>query len=550
MTIDKRATSAPWLLPPIALQILHYLDDADDARAYLQAAPDGSLDDALDALRTLLAKNKLLSLWPMPHIASLDKAYYADPTVVMRALPLFKEITFTSRRAGWTICEGAHAIVLPPTTAVIADVNLEVVGSVREALGKWLPNLAALNIGNELYQDLAAVVADNLSACHGLRTLSLHQEEELDRESFVHTLTAIVATCPQVERISVGSSSYSPVWDCKALLAWLALPTARHLKLDGTDFQDESGFELAMVMLTSSTLETITLSDVPSLTRAVVSPFSPPLPQNLRHLTIIDSMLAQEPGKDDTFNDMYGNGEDDDVVDPPLPFNDGDVAALAAKLSTASRLEGFSLTAPTFCDATPLVNVLVQLPTLNRLFLCDVHLTSFPPLRPLLYLHLVSVTFSDKAIEHLATLLFSTPKLLQLDLSYQYNPLPDGQFRTILRALPQWLSGRSAVCRVNISMAGNACASDMAAALAQTRNSHKVKIMLRTNGVSLDAKKQLVAAIASTSQMALFIDGANRLEEDELKAYGRQLRLQITTRKDHPGWPKQCWFHSPRTLTD
>ncbi|EQC34424.1 hypothetical protein SDRG_08194 [Saprolegnia diclina VS20] len=75
MTADNRSTSAPWLLPPIALQILHYLDDADDAHAFLQAAPNDSLDDALDALRTLLAMDVELPLWPTAHIAGPDEAY-------------------------------------------------------------------------------------------------------------------------------------------------------------------------------------------------------------------------------------------------------------------------------------------------------------------------------------------------------------------------------------------------------------------------------------------------------------------------------------------
>ncbi|KDO25378.1 hypothetical protein SPRG_09319 [Saprolegnia parasitica CBS 223.65] len=277
------------------------------------------------------------------------------------------------------------------------------------------------------------------------------EEKKLDQGLFDRTLTAIVATCSQVERIGVGSSSFSPIWDCKALLAWLALHTGRHLELNGTDFEDESGAELAIAMLTSNALEMIQLSDVPSLTRAVLSP---------------------------------------------------------------------------------------------------VHLTSFPPLRPLLNLHLSSVTFSNEAIELLATLLCSTPKLQQLDLTYK--PLPDSQLSTILRALPQWLSRRGAVCRVNFSMESDACANDVAAAFAQTRNSHMVEITIctRTSGVSLDAQRQLVAATASTSWMALSIVGANRLEEVALRAYGRQLHVKVAMRKEDPRRVEQCWFHSPRTLPD
>ncbi|EQC40332.1 hypothetical protein SDRG_02233 [Saprolegnia diclina VS20] len=486
MTTDNRA--AMWQLSPIALQILHYLDDGDDAHAFLQAAPDGSLDDALDALRTLLAMDLELPLWPTPHIASLDAAYSINPSVVTKALPLFKKVQLGyCRDAAASIC---HATELPPTTAVSADVQQNAI-SVRAALGNWLPNLVNLEVlssyGNAL--DFASIAEHDLSECHRLRTLTLSQYKRLDQGTFDHALKTVVATCPQVERFFFGSCSLMCMSDCTALLAWLALPTARHLKLDRTDFENELGAELATGMLMSSTLETIELFEIPSFTRTFLSPSSPPLPPQLRHLTICDYMMC----------DGYYSIEEQEnaITDPPPAFDEADVAALAAKIATASRLESLDLWPRTSCDATAVVSVLPQLPTLTKLALQEVHLTTFPHLVQLLHLDLSSSTFSDEAIESLATLLCSSPKLKHLDLGC--DQLPDHQAKTVLRALPQWLSCRGTACDVYLAIQSDVCVGAFTTALALTRNSHAVNIILYALRLSLETKTKLVAALRSTS---------------------------------------------------
>ncbi|KDO25379.1 hypothetical protein SPRG_09320 [Saprolegnia parasitica CBS 223.65] len=533
MTTDNRA--AMWLLPPIALQILHYLDDADDAFAFLTAAPDCSLDDALDALRTLLAMDSEFSLWPTAHIASLDKAYNVSPSVVMMALSLFKKIDLG-------FCEDASTSIrrnteLPPTTTVSAYVNHNAT-SLRAALGKWLPNLEDLEVVSRNDPDFAPLANDNLSACHGLRALTIHQDEVLDQATLDAVLAAVIATCPNIERICVELSKLSFMSDCTSLLAWLALPTARHLTLDCIDFHVELGAELATAMLDPSTaLETIELSEAPNLTRAILSPSSPPLPPQLRHLTICDYTMDNDDALHDVFYDDY---------DAPLTFGNSDVAALAAKIAN-SRLESLVLGPQYPSDLTPVVNILPQLPTLTKLALQEVHLASFPPLVQLLYLELRFVTFPDEAVESLATLLGSSPKLVHLDLSY--SELTDYQVETILRALPHWLSHRGTTCNVALPIMTEASATALIAALAKTRNSHRVTCLIATSGLSLHYKKQLVAALASTSRMALCILGADRFEFVALEAYGRQHQLTIAYRKESTTAAKECWFHSPHCWT-
>ncbi|KDO25380.1 hypothetical protein SPRG_09321 [Saprolegnia parasitica CBS 223.65] len=387
-----------WLLPPIAQQILHYLDDTDDALAFLAAAPNDRLDDALDALRTLLAMDPELPLWPTADIASLEAAYNVSPSVVAKALPLFKKVQFGyCTNAALSICRNTE---LPPTTAVSTCVNHNP-NSVRAALGNWLPNLEELKVVSSYVLDFAPIAENNLSECHRLRALTFDQYKRLSQGTFDHALAAVVARCPQVERFCFGSCSLLSMSDCKTLLAWLALPTARHLKLDLTDFRDELGAELAMTMLTSSTLETIDLSEIPGFTRAILSPSSPPLPRQLRHLGICDYLMC----------DSYDAIEEQEnaITDPPPALDEADMANLAAKIAT-SRLESLELRLETRCDATAVISVLPQLPTLTKLVLQDVHLTSFPPLVQLLHLKLTWSTFSDEAVASLATLLFQTTK--------------------------------------------------------------------------------------------------------------------------------------------
>ncbi|EQC40314.1 hypothetical protein SDRG_02216 [Saprolegnia diclina VS20] len=522
MTADNRATSAPWLLPPIALQILHYFDDTDDARAFLLAAPNDSLDDALNALRMLFAMGLELPMWPTPRLSSLDAAYHDCPNIVTKALPLFKTIAVDCSQDCSSICQ---ITVLPPTTVVSAVVQYDVT-SVCTGLGKWLPNLVNLMVTTPSHVDFAAVVKDSLSSCPRLRSLTINQDDVLTQDTFDAALIAVVAACPQAERIVMNSTKRSPLSDCKTLLAWLALPTARHLELNGTDFQGEPSAELATAMLTSTRLETIELLEAPSLARAILSPSSPPLPRQLRHLAIWD----------------YTRDMND--VSPPLAFDEADMADLAAKIAN-SHLKSLDLWLEAPCDATSVLCVSAHIPTLTKLAARKATLTSFPPLTQLLHLELSSVTLSDKAVESLAALLRSSPKLVQLHLGN--DPLPISQANTILRALPQWLSHRGSACGVHLAIQSDACATAFAAALAQTSNTHKVKITVSARGLSVKAKTRIVAALASTSRMALVFSGFQNLMEDaDLEACGRQHHLTIVYLKQHPRDIKHTWFHSPR----
>ncbi|EQC40315.1 hypothetical protein SDRG_02217 [Saprolegnia diclina VS20] len=529
MTTDNRA--AIWLLSPIALQILDYLDDGDDAYAFLQAAPDGSLDDALDALRTLLAMDSELPLWPTAHIANLDKAYSMSPGVVTRALPAFKKITVACSQDCPSIC---HNTVLPPTTAVRSSVRDDVT-SVRAALGKWLPNLVDFRIVSPSSVDFSAVVKDSLSSCPSLCSLTMDQQEVFTQDAFDAALTAVVATCRHVERISISSSKISHMSDWRSLLTWLAQPTARHLELDSTDFPGALGTDLAAAMIVSNTLETIELLHMPSLTRAVTSPSSPPLLEQLRHLVIWDYIPEDDY---DTYDD-----DDDDIIPPPA-FDEADMASLARKLAT-SRLESLDLMLRVACDATSVLFILLEVPTLTKFALQEANLTAFPPLMQLLHLELSSVTFSDEAIASLAALLRSSPKLVQLDLGN--DELPISQADTIFCALPQWLSRRGTTCGVYLAIKSDACANAFATALAQAHNAHKVKITVSAYGLSLAAKALVVTALASTARIALVFSGPQDPKIDAaLEACGRQHHLTIVYRKEYPQTARQTWFHSPR----
>ncbi|EQC40331.1 hypothetical protein SDRG_02232 [Saprolegnia diclina VS20] len=513
MTTDNRPT--PWLLlaSPIALQILDYLDDSFDACAFLQAAPDGSLDDALDALRTLLAMDldSLDELWPRADIAPLDEAYRHDPSVVARALPLIKKIDLGFCRNSSSIC---HATALPPTTAVSAYIDLDDI-SVRTLLGKWLPNLVDLKVVSQNERNVARIVQNDLSACHGLRALTLAQHAKITQGTFTDVLSAVVAQCPYVERIGFESTKLSLMSNGKALLAWLTRSHAHRLELHHIDFHDELCDELATALLTSTSLETIVLSGGPSLTRAMFSPSSPPLPQQLRHLTIFDYLHEYD-------SSSYAMAYDWDYR-APVFFLHGALGALAAKIA-ASRLETLELGPHYPTNLTSVVNILPSLKTLTKLRLQETQLTAFPPLRQLLHLEMTRMYVTDEAFASLTTLLGSSPDLVHLDLDFDgrtfWSLPPDDDVETMLRAMAHWLSHRGADCNVRLNIKTDASATALVAALAQTRSSHEITFSIGAYGISLDVKEQLVAALASSassqshvSSSSLYTSGLGLINE-------------------------------------
>ncbi|EQC40313.1 hypothetical protein SDRG_02215 [Saprolegnia diclina VS20] len=493
-----RVTTAPWLLPHLVLEVLHYLDDADDVYAFLAAAPDGTLDDALDSLRTLLCltNDYTFARWPTPYIGDLDGAYGSWPSVVARALPAFATLKVEYDQGFYHTYEICHGTTLPPTTVVHASVfhagrsyslrgrklpSKYEVTNVRAGLGRWLPNVKFLTLESDDSLSSDTVVQEALKACPRLRGLYLDQCDPFYSYDGVDLLTVVSVMCPELECLSLGpSSDYS---NSKPLVAWLARPATRHLRLDLVDFRDDADDEVATAILSSATLETIELIDMPSLARVVMRASSPRLPHQLRHLRMhFDRSRCS----------------DDDASQPP--FSPADTVALAAKIAT-SDLASLELHLEVPCDLTPVVTALLQLPKLAKLVLRTAHVTSFPPLRHLWHLTLNHVTFSDDAIASLAALLCSSPKLVELDL--WYDELPDHQAKMIFDALPAWLSHRGTTCKIRLGIKSDAHARAFATALTRTRNSHRVKFWVWSSGLSLEATKHLVAALGSTSRMAV-----------------------------------------------
>ena len=134
-----------------------------------------------------------------------------------------------------------------------------------------------------------------------------------------------------------------------------------------------------------------------------------------------------------------------------------------------------------------------------------------------------------------------------MQLNLGYDPLPDPHANVVFGALPQWLSRRGTACEIRLTINSDTCANAFATALAQTRNSHKVRLAVGAYFLSLEARKQLVAVLASTSRMALVFSGGHRRAEEDtaLEAYGREHRLRTVYRKVHPSSVKHTWFHSP-----
>ncbi|EQC40333.1 hypothetical protein SDRG_02234 [Saprolegnia diclina VS20] len=521
-----------WLPPQITQEILSFLDDANDACAFLTAMPEEALDDALDALRSILGLSFCLSLWPVAHGRELNLPFNREQrypwydefrSIMRRALPAFPRIDVVYDVNHPVIYEICHATMLRPTTSVHAEVDHDV-GRVRAAFGNWTTSITHLTILSESFLNYNDVVEDELLACPRLRALTM---EQFDANShFGHALAVVITASPRLERLSLRSYFKSVMADGTNLLAWLARPSARHLHLERIVFDAELGTALARAMLTSKTLNTIELVDTPYLAHGVMSPSLPPLPRQLRHLT------------------MHFDKSADVNSDLPWTFGDADAWALATKI-VLSNLTTFKLRLQNRCDVTPVMTALDLIPTLTTLALETVHVSAFPHLVQLWRLELLAVTYSENAIASLATLLHAFPKLTHLDLGQQQ--LPYHQALSIFRALPLWLSHRGTACEVHLGIESDAHANAFATALVQMRNTHKITLTVLNGGLSLKAHQYIVAALGLTSRMGLrFSPMAGYLSADEkvtLATYSKLHRVQISKRKRRDY--TETWYLSP-----
>ena len=254
-------------------------------------------------------------------------------------------------------------------------------------------------------------------------------------------MTAILTACPHLSQLRLASERRSRLQRCNGLVTWLSRPSARELKLINIDFTPRTATTLARTLSSSTTLHTIKLMQVPTTVEAFMDPSSPPLPLQLRNLTV---------GR---------GGGGDNLVALAFP------------------------------------------PNMRKLKLINVTLTSFPSLLTLKALQLCRVKLTTDAVADITSLLATSMRLSSLSL-HDAN-LPDDQLDAILYALPCWLSRQRKDCLVRLCLT-NKGAEQLAMAMALTHNTHAVNWQVDgDDSLELATCQRLVTALGATSRMEL-----------------------------------------------
>ncbi|EQC34433.1 hypothetical protein SDRG_08203 [Saprolegnia diclina VS20] len=254
-TKQARVEAAPWLLPPIVLQVVHYLDKASDVITFLDAAPNAARDKAFDALVTLLVAEP--DLWPATGMDDLYKTSDTDDdSIVTTALPALRKVL---------IAQGSE------------------IGN-----GLWAPNVVSLTIViNEEPLD-CSVLQEELAASEltSLKSVHVDWNEEVDDEQLDDAVAAITASCPNLCELDLATDVDSELETCESLLGWLARSGARQFKLGAIDFAPGAATDVAHALLSSTTLHTIQIFGAPNVLESFLESSCTAPPQQLRNLTI------------------------------------------------------------------------------------------------------------------------------------------------------------------------------------------------------------------------------------------------------------------------
>ncbi|EQC40305.1 hypothetical protein SDRG_02207 [Saprolegnia diclina VS20] len=475
MACDKRPRGAAsgGLIPAMALEIVHYMDDPEDVIRFLSALPPCVRGEALSALAALLAHGHHSALWPVLHLDDLDGVCMATLT---RALPAFHTI-YLFEGARWALC---HTTMLPPTTRVYAW--LDDAYRASDNVCNWARNVVALSIETPEFLRDPNLLGRALTACTSLRALTL-QWQNVDQTLLDQTLAMVVTTRPELQRLHLKTENTPLLENAASLVRWLRLPNATTFKLTRLDLVGAAAATLAAALLASSTLTTIKLEHAPCLARLLLDPALPPLPRQLHKLTL-------------RYRGLSAN-----------------VSAVAAKVAT-SRLTSLALSAFVPCNFMAIVAALPHVHAITKVKLTGADLVAFPLLPQLRRLALHKCVLSAAAAQDLATLLTSSTRLETLDLSESL--LPDAHARCLLRAVPRWCSQRGPfrLLRLCHTALSDESAAVLATALATTRNTSAVWIDVSGNVLSAASCCGLLTALSATTRMTLMLYNAGPSIED------------------------------------
>ncbi|EQC40309.1 hypothetical protein SDRG_02211 [Saprolegnia diclina VS20] len=493
--VAKRARkeAAQWLLPPIVQQVVYCLESVEDVLAFLDAVPPDACNEALDTLRTLVENDAYL--WPVPSVTDLAKI---DASIVSNVLPALHMVQVDIDDALTDFCRRTP---LPATTLVRAGVSSDL-QYFRLNDGHWISNIDNLGISVKCTSLDTSLLQQTLAACTNLQTLAIEWEDAIDQDHFDKVMAAITASCPRLPNLILGAAKHFTLPRCESLLAWLARPSSRKFELICIDFAPRAATSLAIKMLSSTTLHTLTVSEAHHVLTSCLDPSAPPLPRQLRHLT---------------FGTKKGWR---------------DVASFAGKLAP-SAIQRLDLRFGTSLDISSIMAVVP--PTVRTLKLDNVGTDFFPALPELQYVRLRRATLANEAIVALTALLATSTSLVRLDL--EDATLPEDQLQLIHYALPRWLSRQQHACTARLHVT-EANVAMLAAVMIMTRNTQFVHLELcDDDACELVAQRSFVTALGTTSRMRLRLLTALSTEDEvEFEEFARLHHVECA----------RGLFHSPK----
>ncbi|EQC34432.1 hypothetical protein SDRG_08202 [Saprolegnia diclina VS20] len=453
-----RVEAAPWLLPHVVLQVVHYLADADAANAFLHAVPPGARDESLDALATLFTEG--VDFWPKTFLDDVLRT--KDPSTVIKALPALRILDICENDArGVSLCRATPPVPTVDVNVIVSSTNL---CDLRSILGGWVANITDLDVDSYAQPLNLQGLQRSLAECTRLKTITMSWRNPMfmDQDELDILLVAITESCPRIAVVSLTAPNFTVLEDSECLLELLARPSVTQFRLTGCAVAATATEDLVHGLRSLPSFESVRLE----CTGRSISMLRPSAPRPSRNLPILD-------------------------IDASSVVQDTSVWDEAMCLAFPTVLRTFKVYNARMADFP-------QLPELRNLTLSNVELTSNA---------VASLCALLATTTTLTTLLFMTPS----DFTQNVD--------AVLAALPRWLSRQRHACNVHLDVP-TANAGVVAAIVEKTRSSHGVHLEV-FNDINLAASKRVVTALGATSQMSVWLLSRRNMQDDELKALAK-----------------------------
>ncbi|KDO19469.1 hypothetical protein SPRG_14652 [Saprolegnia parasitica CBS 223.65] len=286
-----------------------------------------------------------------------------------------------------------------------------------------------------------------------------------------------------------------------------------NVHLTGLPLTTEAATLLGDALLSSSTMATLNVHEMPPLLRALGAVSRPLFPPQLTclHLTAVDYHAAN------------------------------DITAVALKLQT-SHVRTLDIRTVALCNLTRAVTALGNAPTLQSLTLLHGVLDDFAPLTSLRRLHLSSMRLSRRAIMAIASLMVTSQCLVSVTLDNCYHDPHDdatSPFLALTTALPAFFGRAGQALAMSVQDA--AVAAGFTAAMYKISTTKSATLELYASALPMAALRALVSAIGCGTTLRLVV---------RTLASAEALMAHATRRQLHAAKTPMYEWHFGRPLPD